>query len=117
MTFVNAISNTFEPGPMMLLRRALPNCPVGGATNAALLNHSPIEGFDRLTDCPGITSGRSVPLLPRFTSAMLPSKRGVNGRPEAIVQSPLHCQPPTIARNGACPVNQRLSVPKGSSHK
>ena len=101
----------------MLLRRASPYCPVGGTANAALLNHSPIDRLAKLTDCPGTTSGRKVPLLPRLTSVMSFSNRGVNGSPEAIVQSPLHCQPPKMARNGACPVSQRLSLPKGSSHK
>ena len=43
-TFVNAMSNTLLPGPMMLLRRASPYVPVGGARNAAVLNHSAIEG-------------------------------------------------------------------------
>ena len=42
MTLVNAMSNTLVPGPMMLLRRASPYCPVGGATKAAVLNHSAI---------------------------------------------------------------------------
>src|SRR5208282_169847 len=90
--FVNAMSNTLLPGPMMLLRRASPNCPGGGATNAAVLNQSVMDGLAKLTDCPGTKSGRNVPFVPRFTSAMLPSSRGVNGNPDANVQSPLHNQ-------------------------
>ena len=70
MTLVNAISNTLLPGPMMLLRRASPNCPVCGVVNAAVLNHSRIEGSDRLTFCPGTTSGRSVPFDPVVRAAL-----------------------------------------------
>src|SRR5580658_5303473 len=115
--FVNAISNTLLPGPMMLLRRALPYCPVGGATKAAVLNHSAIEGFVRLTDCPGTRSGRSVAFVPAFTSLTSFTNRGVNGSPDANVQSPLHCQSPKTARNGVFPVSQCLSCPNGNSHK
>src|ERR1700678_3102877 len=113
-TFVKAISNTFVPGPIMLLRRASPNGPAG-AVNAAVLNHSPIEWFARLTDCPGTTSGRSVPFVPAFTLPMLSKYRGVNGKPDAIVQSPLHCQSPKIARHAVFSVSQRLSCPNGNS--
>src|SRR5271154_2228042 len=115
--FVNAISNTLLPGPMMLLRRALPYSPVGGATNAAVLNHVAIEGFGRLTACPGTRSGRSVAFVPAFTSFTSFTNRGVNGNPDANVQSPLHCQSPRTARNGVFSVSQRLSCPKGNSHK
>ncbi len=50
-----------------------------------------------LIDCP-VRSGRSAPLVPLFTSVKLPRIRGVNGRPDAMVQSPLHCQSPNTAR-------------------
>src|SRR5580658_6199854 len=116
ITLVSAMSKTLLPGPMMLLRRASPYGPAGNA-NAAVLNHFAIEGFEMLTDCPRTTSGRSVPFVPRFTSAESPSSRGVKGSPEAIVQSPLHCQSPKMARSGVFPVSQRLSCPKGSSNK
>ena len=45
----------------MLLRRASPN-DLWAATNAAVLNHSAMEGFGRLTDWPGTDVGphRSV---------------------------------------------------------
>src|SRR5215471_1562470 len=79
--FARAMLNETELGPSMLLRRASPNCPGGGVTNAAVLNHSRTVGFDKLTDCP-VTLARSVPLLPRLTSWKLPTTRGVNGVPE-----------------------------------
>src|ERR1700693_2436208 len=91
---VNAISNDRVPGPSMLLRRALPYWPTGGAVNAAVLNHSPMEGSASVNDCPGTTSARIVPLVPRLTSVKSPNTRGVNGEPEAMVQSPLHSQSP-----------------------
>src|ERR1700758_2914016 len=114
-TLVNAISNTWVPGPMMLLRRALPICPVGGAAKAAVLNHAPIDGFELWIDCPETKSGRKVPLVPRLTSVAFPRSRGVKGNPDAIVKSPLHCQSPRIARHGEFPVSHRFSWPKGSS--
>src|ERR1700691_4521053 len=88
---VNAISKTRVGGPIMLLRRALPNCPGGGATYAAVLNHSAIEGLEMLIDSPGTRSGLNVPFVPRCTSEKSPRSRGVNRSPEAMVQSPLHC--------------------------
>ena len=106
---VNAISKTRVGGPMMLLRRALPNCPAGGVTNAAVLNHLAIEGSEMLIYSPGTRSGRNVPFVPRSTSEKSPTSRGVNGSPEAMVQSPLHCQSPSIARCTLSPVIQRLS--------
>src|ERR1700733_7744229 len=109
MIFVKAISNTLLWGPIMLLRRASPYVPVGGIANAAVLNHSRTDGFARLTGCPGTRFGRRGPFVPAFNSSVFPRYRGVNGRPEAIVQSPLHCQSPRMARKGVLPVSQRLS--------
>ena len=100
----------------MLLRRASPNAPVG-ATNAAVLNHSAMDGFGTVTDWPGTTSARSVPLTPWLTFSVLPRIRGVKGSPEAMVQSPLQFQSPRMARSGVLPDSQRRSWPKGSSHK
>src|SRR5215467_8166272 len=117
MIFVNAMSNTLVPGPTMLLRRASPYCPAGGATKDPVLNHFLIDGLEILTLCPGTRSGRNVPFEPRLTSAKFPSRRGVKGKPEANVQSPLTCQSPTIARNGELPESQRLSCPKGNSNR
>src|ERR1035441_10788290 len=77
----------------MLLRRALPYCPVGRMRNAAVLNHSAILGSGMPTGAP-VTSARNVPFTPLLTLEYEPTMRGVNGSPEAIVQSPLHCQPP-----------------------
>src|SRR5450631_18683 len=110
------MSNSTSPGPMMLLRRALPYCPGGGATNAAVLNHSLMLGFGTLTGDP-VTSALSVPFTPLFTLAYEPKRRGVNGRPEAIVQSPLHCQPPKMSCVFPSTASHRLPLPKGSSHK
>ena len=93
MSLVIAMSNSTWPGPMMLLRRAFPYWPVGGVTNAAVLNHSLMLGFEMLTGSP-VTSARSVPFTPLLTLEYEPTMRGVKGRPDAIVQSPLHCQPP-----------------------
>src|ERR1700733_655842 len=105
---------------MMLFRRALPYAQEGGA-KAAVLNHSPIVGFPNWIDCPGIRFGRSVPLVPPLTSHVLPTIRGVNGSPEANVQSPLHCQSPKTARSISMdeplPLRKRLSCPNGSSAK
>ena len=78
-----------------------------------MLNHSAMDGFDRLTDCPGTTSARSVPLVPRSTSSALPSSRGVKGRPEAMVQSPLHCQSPKIASHRFILGEPAVVVPEG----
>src|ERR1700683_2839314 len=109
MILVKAMSNNFVPGPMMLLRRASPYWLVGGAANAAVLNHSPIVGCDKLTDWPGTMLARMVPLVPRATSVTSLRPCGVKGRPDAMVQSPLHCQSPKIARRGVLPVSHRLS--------
>src|SRR5579863_7822973 len=114
---VNAISKTLVGAPMMLLRRASPYCPVGGAANAAVLNQRAIEGLEIEIDCPDTRFGRNVPFVPRCTSEKSPRSRGVNGSPEASVQSPLHCQSPNTARCALFPVNQCLSWPKGNSHK
>ncbi len=75
---------------MTLLRLALPNSPAGGRTKAAVLNHSAELGLDVLMGCP-VVFGRSVPLVPRFTSEKLPRMRGENGIPEAMVQSTASC--------------------------
>src|ERR1700722_8521168 len=103
------MSNTLVPGPMTLLRRTSPYVPAAGATKAAVLNHSPIDGFAKDTVCPWTKFGRNVPFVPPLTSLMSFSNLGVNGSPDAIVQSPLHCQSPSIARHGEFPVSQRLS--------
>src|ERR1700730_11821366 len=101
----------------MLLRRAVPNSPDGGITNAAVLNHSLTDGLGKPTGSPATTSARSVPLVPRLTSEKSPRILGVNGSPEAIVQSPLQFQSPTTARSGLFAVSHRRSWPKGSSHR
>src|SRR5579864_4087132 len=116
ITLVSAMLNTRVPGPVMLLRRALPNCAGGGAINAAVLNHCATVGSEMPTGNP-VTSGRSVPLVPRLTSLNAPRILGVKGSPEAIVQSPLHCQSPKTARHGLAPESHCLSCPNGSSHK
>src|SRR5215469_8040991 len=117
ITFVRAMSNSLEEGPMMLLRRASPYWPTGGLTKAAVLNHLGIEGFEIRTDCPGTTFGRKVPFVPPLISSAVLTKRGVNGSPVARVQSPLHCQSPKTARMGVLLFSQRLSWPNGSSHR
>src|SRR3974390_1659276 len=93
MSLVSAMSNSTCPGPMMLLRRAFPYCPTGGVTNAAVLNHSLMLGFEILTGSP-VTSARSVPFTPLFTLEYEHTLRGVKGSPEAMIQSPLYCHPP-----------------------
>src|ERR1700742_3421188 len=103
---VNDISNSRVPGPSILLRRASPNTPVG-ATNAAVLNHSAIDGSDTVTGSPGTTSARCVPFTPWLTFNVLPRIRGVKGSPEAMVQSPLQFQSPRTARSGLLPESQR----------
>src|ERR1700694_2149844 len=68
---VNDMSNNRLPGPSMLLRRASPNGPAG-ATNAAVLNHSAMDGSGTVTGWPGTTSPRCVPLAPWLTFNVLP---------------------------------------------
>src|SRR4029078_3088001 len=109
---VNDISNNRLPGPSMLLRRASPNWPAG-ATNAAVLNHSAMDGFDTVTNWPGTTSARTVPLVPRFTSEESPRIRGGKGRPEEMAQPPPQFQSPKPPRSGLFPASQRRSWPKG----
>src|SRR5215813_10281482 len=114
-TLVIAISQLIVEGPITLFLRASPYWPEGAATNAPVLNHSAIEGFPSAIGSPGTRLGRRVPLVPRPTSVKLPRRRGVKGSPDAIVQSPLHCQSPNIEPSRRWLYSQRRSCPKGNS--
>ncbi len=61
---------------------------VGGAQNAAVLNHSCAFGLPIVIGSP-VTSARSDPLTPRSMSKLLPKMFGVYQSPLAIVKSPL----------------------------
>src|SRR5438094_9375594 len=92
MILLNAIPKTDVPGPRRVFLPTSPNCPGGGTTNAAVLNHSTTVGFDKSVEIP-VAFARNVPFVPRLTSVKLPSTRAVYGIPEARFQVPLACQP------------------------
>ena len=115
-TLVNAMSNR----AFLVLRcccGAHRHRAPAGVAKAAVLNHSAIGRIreaDRLSRNyvrPYGSVGAAVDF------AALPREPGVKGKPDAMVQSPLHCQSPNIARSGVFPVSQRRSCPKGSSHR
>src|SRR5882724_1313913 len=131
MILLRFISKTTCPGPAMILRPASPKeLPLGfaqlvpdagvfapteeaGEQNAAVLNHSRVEGEPNETGAP-VTLARNEPLTPRVISSELPRTRGVKYRPEPTVKSPLHCQPSRMCERGPCRAQRRFS-PKGNS--
>src|SRR3984893_13636383 len=94
MVLLKFMSNVICPGPRMMLRPASPNeLPLGfaqvlpeagvlepkeeaGEQNAAVLNHSRVDGEPKKTGAP-VALARSEPLTPRPISSELPSTRGV----------------------------------------
>src|SRR5690348_15581291 len=100
---------------MMMLRPLSPNCPAGGITNAPVLNHWLIDGFEIEMASPGTRFARSVPLVPRATSAKFPSTFAVNGNPDAMVKVPLHVQSPRTLFSGPGEVIHLRPSPKGRS--
>src|SRR5208282_4277299 len=109
----------------MMLRPASPNgLSVGlthgggpgafGTQNASLLNHSWMPGFATVIGSPGTRLGRNVPLVPLFTSEILPTICGLSGVPVANVQSPLHSHPPITCAHGP-DWKYFFPSPKGSS--
>src|SRR5882757_1614574 len=60
-------STTTVPGPSIELREAVPYCPVGEATNAAVLNQLPIVRWP-LIGVPKFRFGRNELLTPDETS-------------------------------------------------
>src|ERR1700720_3490829 len=119
MTLFMLISNVTWRGPSMTLRPASPKeLPLGftqvlpepgvlppkeeaGEQNAAVLNHSRVVGLPKDTGAP-VALARSDPLTPRLMSSELPRTRGVKGSPEAMVKSPLHCQPFRMCASTPC---------------
>src|SRR5882672_9966624 len=114
MFFAMDISNETVPGPIMMLRPALPNTPAG-VTKAALLNHAWMVGSLSWIDCPGTKSGRAAPVTPRLRSDESPKNRGENGRPEASVRLPLKENPLKALCAQPLLFSHFLSLPKGSS--
>src|SRR5450432_4127406 len=84
-----------------------------GEQNAAVLNHCCALGLPSVIGSP-VTSARKEPLTPRLMSTLLPSTRGVNHRPEAMVKSPLNCQLPRTCDHAPFCAKRRFS-PNGKS--
>src|ERR1700721_824173 len=95
ITFVKAISNTLVPGPIMLLRRAVPYWQVEGLANAAVLNHSPIDGCDSCTASPATTSAR---------------RAHRSGSGEAVLGVPKRQLPQIIRRKFLCLIKARKAA-------
>src|ERR1700682_1693208 len=114
MVLESAMSKEIVPGPIIMLRPALPNGPAGAA-KALVLNQCRMLWSPLLMDCPGTTLGRADPLTPRPISEALPKKRGEKGVPEATVILPLQENPPKAFCAKPSVFNQRFSLPKGSS--
>src|SRR5208283_2815352 len=120
MVLLIAESNVNCEGPSIMLRPASPytvppahaGCPV--IQNAEVLNHSFVVGFGTLNDCPETTFARMLPLTPRLMSCVAPNTCGVKYSPEAMVKSPLHCQPPSTCEIAPLVRNRRPS-PNGKS--
>ena len=91
MSLVNAMSNTTLPGPIMLLRRASPNSPVGGVTKAAVLNHSARDGFARAHRLPGNQVGpeRSVRSAVHVGNVAQQSRSEGQARSDGPIAAPL----------------------------
>src|SRR6266567_6623000 len=108
-----AMSNWYVPGPRIVFLPALPNWPAAGRTKAAVLNQAMTVGFAINTGAP-VAFARSVPFVPRRISPVSPRIRAVDGVPEAIVQLPLTCQLPNIARPKCSVESHRLFSPNGN---
>src|ERR1041385_1217385 len=93
--FATAMFTNQVLGPSIVFRPASPNVPAGGATKAAMLNHSATLGSAIEIGAP-VVLARSVPFTPLATSVKLPITRAVNGKPVAKLMLPLHCQSPNI---------------------
>src|SRR5258708_234638 len=107
------MSTEMVPGPIIMLRPALPNGP-DGAVKAAVLNQFRMVCAPS-RDCPGTTFGRAAPVTPRPRSEALPKKRGENGVPEAMTTLPFQENPPNAFCAQLLVFSQRFSLPKGSS--
>src|SRR5580704_12637156 len=83
-----------KDGPYRLLRGVFPIVPRGGMTNAAVLNHSPMLGLERVASA--IWFGRvGPPPIPLKTELAKPVKLSVmvNGLPEFQIRTELACHP------------------------
>src|SRR5215210_1785747 len=86
-------SKLCQPGPLTLLRGALPNVPEATAWNAAVLNH-----LSTVLSPSGSPTRLGRPFM--FTPTLLLDWLTVNGRPERAAKMPETVQPPRMARPG-----------------
>ena len=113
----NCAFSILLPGPMMLLRPALPKKPTAGTTNAAGLKNCGKDRPPGDASTPGTASARSVPLTPLAASRAAPTTRGVNGVPDCHVKSADPRQPPSVAPQNPPSWNHGLFGPNGSSNE
>src|ERR1019366_8169821 len=94
-------------GPVRMSRPLLPNVPVRGAINAAVLKYSDINcARGRLTSRNGsptslarwLPAGRELPISAVSAPVMIE-----NGAPELFCRVPDNCQPPKTRANGLVP--------------
>ena len=82
--FANTRSRFAKPGPITVFLPTLPNCPVGGAANAAVLKYRDVlrSSPDNCQSTPGTVFGRTkIPPVPAPTPAVSPCRLIVNGNP------------------------------------
>ena len=87
-----------EPGPVIVLRPAVPSSPEAGSANAPMLKNSKVVRSERgrLTGRPA-ASGRSEANTPEpLLLDWLPATAAVKGKPVCKVVTPLSCQLPMI---------------------
>src|SRR5205807_4344042 len=94
------------PGPLIVFRPTLPNCPGNGLVKAAGLNHCcRVRPPDGSSETPGTAFGRaSPPVFEKSVRAWI-----VNGVPVVKESIPINSQP--LTRNFASPL---VFSPKGN---
>src|SRR5438876_975242 len=85
-----------SPGPLRMFRPLLPNVPVAGRTNAAVLNH-----FSRLCSKPVVGSPTSCARC-AFAAQLQtsPDTPAENGKPPRMLTIEFAFQPPKIRLSG-----------------
>src|SRR5581483_4465130 len=109
---MNDTSVDRDPGPISVLRPAVPWNPAAGSTYAVLSNHCSGVGFDSTPRSDRATFTRCGTYDPH-AHTLVPVT--VNGNPVAARKMPCTCQPPRMYAAAPPSCSQRLPSPNGSS--
>ena len=91
--------STDVPGPMIVLRPALPNVPGAGSENAAVLKNFSDVGSLSWIGCAVVVRAQRAVDAAWQRRGSLPSTRAVNGVPDASCTLPFTCQLPRSGRH------------------